>query len=94
MSHFKDNLRNQHGGLVATWKPVQSSHEWNHSAKVKITNEQVRELRILHEVKKVSISNIIKQFRDVYDVKESTLIDILNYHTRLSPKCEINYKPK
>jgi hypothetical protein len=94
MSFFKDNLRNQHGGCVATLKPIVIKPEWNHSAKRKITDEQVREMRYLHEVKHVSISEIIRKFAPLCDVLPDTIIKILNYGTRLSPKCEINYKPK
>lgn len=91
MYFFKEQLQNHNGGCVPAFNPIKLPHARKSGAKCKITNDQVRELRILHEVQRLSEQSIVRKYCPVYDVTEETIINILTYRTRLSPQCEIYY---
>jgi len=57
----------------------------------KVSDEEVREMRRMHERGQISKAAICAKWRNL---TEKTIDNILNYETRNSAKCEIDYKDK
>lgn len=88
---ISQNLRNTQSNVPLTKSKGGEGHRGNVKGPQKISDEEVREMRRMHEVEQKSKTSIYAKWKNV---EERTINQILNYSTRLSPSCEIDYKEK